>query len=142
MARRRSREPWYAESAAALVRVQQGSEDHDDWRAISAFMYGRWDEETQGYEAWMDDRRQEEAAMAYGAEGAFAPETTRAALAALDVPVLVLAGGCDTGNPAPVMAEVAALFPGGDVVVQEGGGHFPWVDEPAAFVALVARFVA
>jgi proline iminopeptidase len=141
MARRRSGEPWYAASAAALARVQQGSEDEDDWRAVSALMYGRWDDETRAYEAWMDERRREEPAMAYGAEGAYDPETTRAALAALDVPVLVLAGGRDTGNPTTAMAEVAGLFPRGELVVQEGGGHFPWVDEPAAFVALVAPFV-
>jgi pimeloyl-ACP methyl ester carboxylesterase len=141
MATRRSGEPWYAASAAALARVQEGSEDEDDWRAVSAFMYGRWDDETRAYEAWMDERRREEPAMAYGAEGAYDPETTRAALAALDIPVLVLAGGCDTGNPTRAMAEVAGLFPRGELVVQEGGGHFPWVDEPAAFVALVAPFV-
>jgi pimeloyl-ACP methyl ester carboxylesterase len=141
MAQQRSGEPWYAEAAAALARVQAGSEDADDWRAVSAFMYGRWDDETRGYEAWMDERRREGPAIAYGAEGAYDPETTRAALAALEVPVLVLAGGCDAGNPPSVMAEVAALFPRGELVVQESGGHFPWVDDPAAFVALVAPFL-
>jgi pimeloyl-ACP methyl ester carboxylesterase len=141
-ARQRSDEPWYAAAAAALERVQEGSEDEDDWRAVSAFMYGRWDDEAQAYEAWMDERRHEPLAMAYGAEGAFDPEATRAALAALDVPVVVLAGGCDAGNPPPVMAQVAALFPRGELVVQEDGGHFPWVDEPARFVELVGPFVA
>jgi len=142
MARQRSDEPWYAGAAAALARVQEGSEDGDDWRAVSAFMYGRWDDETQAYEAWMDERRSDELAMAYGAEGAFDPEATRAVLAALDVPVRVLAGGRDTGNPPRVMAQVAALFPRGELVVHERGGHFPWVDDPAGFVALVAPFVA
>lgn len=142
MARRRSREPWYAEAAAALQRVQEGSEDEADWRAVSAFMYGRWDGETQAYEAWMDERRRDEPAMAYGADGAFDPDATRAALATLNSPVLVVAGGCDAGNPPWVMAEVAALFPRGELVVQKGGGHFPWVDEPDRFVELVAPFVS
>jgi pimeloyl-ACP methyl ester carboxylesterase len=141
LARQRSGEPWYAGAAAALARVQKGSGDEDDWRAVSAFMYARWDDETQAYEAWMDERRHEEAASAYGAPGAFDPETTRAALAELDVPVLVLAGGCDAGNPPPAMAAVAALFPRGELVVQERGGHFPWVDDPARFVELVGSFV-
>src|SRR3954471_10939712 len=65
MARERSAEPWYAEASAALERVQAGSEDEDDWRAVSAFMYGRWDEETRAYDSWMDHRRLEEPAMAY-----------------------------------------------------------------------------
>src|SRR3954447_19647123 len=129
-ARRRSGEPWSAEAAAALERVQAGSEDEADWWQVSAFMYGRWDDETRAYEAWMDERRRPQAAMVYGAEGAFDPEATRAALARLDVPVLVLAGGWDAGNPPLVMAEVAALFPRGEVVVQAGAGHFPWVDDP------------
>jgi pimeloyl-ACP methyl ester carboxylesterase len=122
-------------------RVQAGSEDEDDWRAVSAFMYGRWDDETRAYEAWMDARRHEEAATAYAAAGAFDPEATRAALSTLTVPVLVLAGGCDTGNPPPVMAQVAAIFRFGELVVQESGGHFPWVDDPAAFLSLVAPFL-
>src|SRR3954452_24323750 len=105
-------------------------------------MYGRWDDETRAYESWMDERRRPQAAMVYGAEGAFDPEATRAALARLDVPVLVLAGGCDAGNPPLVMAEVAALFPRGEVVVQAGAGHFPWVDDPDGFVGLVAPFLA
>jgi proline iminopeptidase len=55
--------------------------------------------------------------------------------------VLVLAGGRDAGNPPQVMAQVAALFPRGELVVQENAGHFPWVDDPARFVELVAPFV-
>jgi proline iminopeptidase len=141
MAGKRSGEPWYAAASAALERVQAGSEDDADWQAVSAFMYGRWDDETRAYEAWMDGLRREEPAAAWGADGAFEPEVTRVALATLDVPVLVLAGGSDTGNPTPVLAQVAALFPQGELVVQEGAGHFPWVDDPAGFLALVAPFV-
>jgi len=134
MARRRAGEPWYAESAAALERVQAGSEDQADWQAVSAFMYGRWDDETRAYEAWMDGFRDQELAMAYGADGAYDPVATRAALATLDVPVLVLAGAVDAGNPTSAMAEVAALFPRGELVVQDGAGHFPWVDDPQGFI--------
>ena len=139
-ARQRAAEPWYAEAAAALERVQAGSEDEADWQAVSAFMYGRWDDETRAYEAWIEGLRDEEKALAWGAEGAYDPAATRAALAALDVPVLVLAGRVDAGNPTPAMAEVAALFPRGELVVQEGAGHFPWVDDAAAFVELAAPF--
>lgn len=141
MTRQRSGEPWYAEASAALERVQAGSEDEADWHGISAFMYGRWDDETRGYDSWMEERRLEEPALAWGAEGAFDPEVTRAAMTTFESPVLVLAGRCDSGNPTPVMAEVAALFPRGELVVQERAGHFPWVDDPGGFVALVALFL-
>ena len=89
----------------------------------------------------MDEQRDDDMAMAFGAEGAHDPEAARAALARLDVPVVVLAGALDTGNPVPVMAEVAALFPRADLVVQEGAGHFPWVDDPERFSGLLAPFV-
>ncbi|MDX6373537.1 MAG: proline iminopeptidase [Nocardioidaceae bacterium] len=141
IARARSGEPWYAEAAAALARVQAGSEDEADEVGVSPFMYGRWDDDVRAYDAWMNARRVE-AAMAYGAEGAFDPEATRTALARLSVPVLVLAGGSDVGNPPKVMAEVAALFPHAELVVQEGAGHFPWVDDPERFVELVEPFVS
>jgi pimeloyl-ACP methyl ester carboxylesterase len=142
IARQRSDEPWYAEASAALARVQSGSGSEDDWSAISPFMYQRWDDDTRAYEAWMDERRVEEPAVAYGDDGAYDPEATRAVLATLDVPVLVLAGGHDTGNPPKVMAEVAALFQHAELVVQENAGHFPWVDDPERFVSLVAPFVS
>lgn len=47
----------------------------------------------------MEAQRNPDAAAAFVAEGAFDPPATRAALAALDAPVLVLAGGWDVGNP-------------------------------------------
>ena len=142
IARLRQGEPWYAGAAAALVRIQTGTGDERDWAAISPFMYGRWEADVRAYDAWMDERRDDEQAMAFGADGAFDPEPTRAALAELDVPVLVLAGELDSGNPVPVMAEVAALFPHAELVVQEGAGHFPWVDDPSRFVELVAAFLS
>ena len=79
--------------------------------------------------------------MAFVEDGAFDPEPTRRALAELDVPVVVLAGAFDSGNPVPVMAEVAAFFKHADFVVQEGAGHFPWVDDPEAFGRLVTPFL-
>jgi proline iminopeptidase len=142
IARQRSDEPWYAEASAALARVQAGSEDEADWVGISPFMYGRWEDDVRAYEAWMNERRDDALAMAWGAEGAFDPEATRAALSAHAGPVLVLAGAQDSGNPPKVMAEVAALFPHAELVVQEGAGHFPWVDGPERFVELAAAFLS
>ncbi len=142
IARLRQGEPWYAEAAAALVRIQAGTGDERDWAGISPFMYGRWDDEVRAFQTWMDERSDDEKAMAFGADGAFDPEATRRALAALDIPVLVLAGALDSGNPVPVMGEVAALFRHAELVVQENAGHFPWVDDPERFAELVAAFLS
>ena len=89
----------------------------------------------------MDERSDDEKAMAFGADGALTRSRPVRGLAALDVPVLVLAGALDSGNPVPVMAEVAALFPHAELNVQENAGHFPWVDDPERFVGLVAAFL-
>jgi proline iminopeptidase len=141
IARLREDEPWYADAAAALARVQTGTGGERDWAAISPFMYGRWDDEIRSFQTWMDERSDDDKAMAFVADGAFDPEPTRAVLAELDVPVVVLAGALDSGNPVPVMAEVAAVFPRADFVVQHDAGHFPWVDDPAGFAGLLAPFL-
>ncbi|PRY47438.1 TAP-like protein [Geodermatophilus tzadiensis] len=60
----------------------------------------------------------------------------------MEAPVLVVAGAQDavTGL-APVQA-VAGVFPHGRSVVVEDCGHFPWVEQPAAFRAAVDPFLA
>ncbi len=138
VARSRTYEPWYREAAAALARAQAGTATEADWAAITPFTYGRWDNEVAAYNARMEAARNYEAARAFAGEGAFDPPVTKAALAELDVPVVVVAGSVDVGNPVGAMAEVARLFPRGEIVVQEGAGHFPWVDDPACFRKLVA----
>src|SRR4051794_19144232 len=141
VARLRVDEPWYDEAAAGLKRIQEGSGEEADWAAMMPLMYGRWDDDVRAYDAWMEEQSDDELAMAFLADGAFDPEATRVALARLEVPVLVVAGSYDTGNPPEVMAEVAAVFPTAELVVQEGAGHFPWVDDPERFVGLVAPFL-
>jgi pimeloyl-ACP methyl ester carboxylesterase len=141
VARLRDGEPWYDAAAAALKRIQEGSGGEADWAAMMPLMYGRWDDDVRAYDAWMDEQSDDELAMAFLADGAFDAEATTAALAELGVPVLVLAGSYDTGNPPAIMAEVAAVFPSAELVVQEGAGHFPWVDDPELFVDLVKEFV-
>ncbi|MFE9216823.1 alpha/beta fold hydrolase [Streptomyces lavendulae] len=66
----------------------------------------------------------------------------RAALRRVTGEVLVLAGDLD-GNPAPALAaRLAALFPHGALDVLPGGGHYPWLDDPARFAGRVERFLA
>lgn len=66
-----------------------------------------------------------------------AGSATRAALAALDVPARVVAGGLDINSPPAVMAEVAGLFRRGELLVHEGAGHYPWLDDPVRFRELL-----
>ncbi|MFJ4835916.1 alpha/beta fold hydrolase [Streptomyces sp. NPDC088747] len=134
-------EPWFPDAFAALEAVTEGRATEDDWRAITPFRYGRWDERARAHHAAEEGQRNDEAAAAYGAEGAFDPAGTRSALALLGAPVLLLAGEADLNSPPAATAELAGLFPNARVVVQPGAGHFPWLDDSERFVVTTAGFL-
>ncbi|MEV6401221.1 alpha/beta hydrolase [Streptomyces sp. NPDC051907] len=132
-------EPWFDEAYAALDAVLSGQEPKG---SPSPLFYGRWDEAAQAHAAATDKQINWEAAARYGVDEAFDAPATREALKELAAPVLVLAGEQD-GGPTPKRAgELAALFPHGEVAVQPGGGHYPWLDDPEWFVGTVAGFFA
>ncbi|MER5732064.1 alpha/beta hydrolase [Streptomyces sp. NPDC002138] len=137
----RKDEPWFPEAFEALEAIVAGRPGADAWQAIAPFWYGRWDETARAHQRAADGRRNAEAAAAFGAEGAFDPEATRPALARHAAPVLVLAGELDLNSPPGAMAEVADLFPDARLVVQSGAGHYPWLDDPARFVAATSAFL-
>lgn len=66
---------------------------------------------------------------------------TRAALATLLAPVLLLAGELDVAAPPRAVAEYATLFPNATLVIQPGGGHVPWLDDPRWFTTTIAAFL-
>jgi pimeloyl-ACP methyl ester carboxylesterase len=137
VARLRGSEPWFGPAFAALENITAGRATPDSWQAISPFAYARWDETARAVDEADAKQTNAEAAAAYTAEGAFAPTDTRAALTAFTSPVLVLAGEFDISAPPRAMAEYAGLFPNGELVVQPGAGHMPWLDDAERFVALV-----
>lgn len=139
VARTRAAESWYSDAVAALARIQAGDATSDDWGAITPFSYGRWDEAAAEYDAQMNAVRNPTAAAAFGLEGAFDPPATTAALAALDVPVTVIAGAVDVGLPLPVIQQLVDMFPEAILAVQAGAGHFPWLDDPRTFVGAARR---
>jgi proline iminopeptidase len=111
-------------------------------QAIAPFSYGRWDAVARAHKAAEDEQANPEVMAAFGADGAFAPDATRGALARFTRPVLLLAGQVDPGAPAPAVAEFTGLFPNAELVVQPGAGHFPWLDDADRFVTTVAPFLA
>ncbi len=141
IARLRRDEPWFEAAFAALEAIVAGNATDDSWKAIHPFFYGRWDAAAQAHQAAQDGHRNEEAAAAFGAEGAFDPDATREALAAFNAPVLLLAGEVDLNSIPSVVAEFAGLFPTAELVVQPGAGHFPWLDDADRFVATTATFL-
>jgi proline iminopeptidase len=141
IARLRKDEPWFAAAFAALEAIVAGHATGERWKAIDPFFHGRWDAAAQAHQAAQDGHRNTEAAAVFGAAGAFDPQATRAALAAFDGPVLLLAGQVDLNSIPPVVAEFAGLFPNAELVVQPEAGHYPWLDDADRFVATTATFL-
>ncbi|MFD0417399.1 alpha/beta fold hydrolase [Streptomyces sp. NPDC127108] len=138
LARSREGEPWFPAAYAALEAITRGT--GGDWDALAPFFYGRWDEETARHHT-AGQPANDEAVARFGAEGAFTPEATRAALTALAAPVLLLAGEFDLNSPPAPTAEFAGLFPHATCVVQPGAAHYPWLDDADRFVAATAAFL-
>jgi pimeloyl-ACP methyl ester carboxylesterase len=137
----RQGEPWFAAASAAFERIAAGRGAEADWAATAPFFYGRWDAAAQAYDATEVEQTNQEAAAAFGADGAFDPAAARAGVADLRTPVLVIGGGLDLQRPPAVTTEYAALFANSRLVVQPGAGHFPWLDDPGQFVSAVTEFL-
>lgn len=141
VARLRHAEPWFPAAFAALEAIVAGDITGARWQAIQPFFYGRWDADAQAHLAAQDGRRNDEAAAAFRADGAFDPDATRAALARLHAPVLLVAGQVDLNTIPSVVAEFAELFPNARLVVQPDAGHCPWLDDADRFVTATAAFL-
>jgi pimeloyl-ACP methyl ester carboxylesterase len=137
----RKDEPWFAAAAAAAEAVGAGTATQEDWSNLAPLTYGRWDAQMQAHHAAQDGRWNEPAAEVFGSDGAFDPDATRAALAVLAAPVLVLAGELDAATPPAVATRVADLCAHGEAIVQPGAGHYPWLDDAPAFHAAVTGFL-
>lgn len=134
-------EPWFPEAFAALEAIVEGNGTAGSRQAIAPFSYGRWDAVAQEHHAAGEEQQNAEIMAAFGAEGAFDPDATRADLARFVQPVLLLAGEVDTGAPPRTMKQFAGLFPHAELVVQPGAGHYPWLDDADLFAATVSAFL-
>jgi pimeloyl-ACP methyl ester carboxylesterase len=137
---RRSGEPWYGTARQAVEALEAGDQSAATRRAVAPFLYGRWDAAAQSHAASEAEQLAPNARGVYYGDGAFDPAATRAALRHLAAPVLIVAGSLDFEPTVGAANELAGLLPNASVAVQAGAGHFPWLDDPAGFVALVSSF--
>jgi proline iminopeptidase len=137
----RADEPWYPDARVAMDKIMAGSGSMEDFRASRPFYYGRWDEAARAHSTEGVSERHQAAREGYFAGAAFDPPATRDALKKLTAPVLLYAGELDPMvTPALVRAAVP-VFSDATVAVQPGAGHFPWIDDPAAFTAAIGPFL-
>jgi pimeloyl-ACP methyl ester carboxylesterase len=141
-------EPWYPDAAqamAALDAVTSLEEAIPLLVRMAPFFYGRWDDRARAHAGGYERQVSLGAQVAFGA-GPLARDFDRigalANLLALPAATLVVAGTLDGGSGVPGAEAVAHSVAGAELVVLEGCGHYPWIDEPAAFARTVADFLA
>jgi pimeloyl-ACP methyl ester carboxylesterase len=140
----RSDEPWYAEAAEALAALPDAAPAQQQalWRASRPFMYGRWDERAQAHAATADHQSSPRAELGFGLDGAEVDVAVVSGLSGVQAPVLVVGGERDALTGLASVDTVAGCFRHVQTVVIPRAGHFPWVDEPDAFVEVVHAFLA
>lgn len=139
----RADEPWYAGAAEAQAALESASPRlrGELERETRPFWYGRWDERTQAHAASADEQMSLRAAAGYVPGPDYDPVAARDSLKGVTAPVLVVVGERDALTGASVGRRFAELLPNADVAVVPRAGHFPWVDEPAAFREVVVNFL-
>jgi pimeloyl-ACP methyl ester carboxylesterase len=126
-------EPAFDAALAALSAMPRPGATHEEFTA--------WQETTApaGYAAWTAKEQAHAKVGRWYVDAVFAyfsvtpPADLPDRLTRLYVPVRIIAGAQDhlTGL-APVLA-MAKLFPKGEAVVLDQCGHYPWLEQPAAF---------
>ncbi|MFJ8437263.1 alpha/beta fold hydrolase [Kitasatospora sp. NPDC094019] len=140
----RAAEPWHAGAVAAYRRVKAArsfAEAAPHRLAFEPLMYGRWDAAARAHAA--ADPAQRSLAVGEHYYAGYTPDTERLRqrLGALPCPVLLLAGELDLWPTAASATAAASLFPDVTLAVQPGAGHYPWLDDPAAFTGTVEDFL-
>ena len=135
-------EPWYPAAVAALDEIMAGRWSMEAFRDSRPLFYGRWDEAAQEHATAGVAVRHQAARQGYFAGVTFDVSAIRSALKRLAAPVLLYAGDLDPLVTPGMVREAAPLFgEAAAVVVQNGAGHFPWMDDPASFAAAITSFL-
>lgn len=134
IAARRRGEPAFDRALEAFQTGPDASSEatFNAWQqAIAPATYARWGEREQAH-AGVGSYSLAAARAFFSVEP---PADLATRLAAVTAPVLVLAGAEDAIAGAAPVAALAGRFPAGRAVVLDACGHYPWVEQPAAFRA-------
>lgn len=140
---RRKDEPLVAKALAARQRMfEDPAEDELPalMEAMTPSFYGEWTERAQSHAAAEDDQVNPIARRKFYPDD-FTIDGLVEALAALQAPVLAVTGSLDCATGEAVGAHIAASVPNGIHRTVHGAGHFPWVDRPDTFRALINDFL-
>ncbi|MFI6640488.1 alpha/beta fold hydrolase [Streptomyces sp. NPDC050504] len=136
----RRNEPWYEAAADAILQALDGDASMELRASYVPFFYARWDPEAHAHSE-LNSERATRVEAGFIVDGMFTPEETRRALYAMEAPVLVLVGEIDLAPTVELAGRAVKLFTDGQLVVQPGAAHMPWVDDPVWFCNEMARFL-
>jgi pimeloyl-ACP methyl ester carboxylesterase len=110
--------------------------------AMRPLLYGIWNDVTAAHAAAASSEMSRVAEAHFRTPpGTVDEAAVVAGLGEVTAPVLVVAGSKDTSTGVTAAYAVAACFGDARVEVLDGLGHFPWVEQPAAFTPVVREFL-
>lgn len=140
---RRQGEPWYAAVRPLLDADQVEATDEEAMATMLAILpmyFHRWDETAKRFTATLNG-----AAFHSRVGPAWAEEEAtmdlRPELGGIAARTLVVVGEDDFICDVVSAREMAGAIPGARLTVIPEAGHFPWVEQPAAFRAALDRFL-
>jgi pimeloyl-ACP methyl ester carboxylesterase len=140
----RADEPWYADAAEASAMLETaGPRMRSELeRMTRPLWYGRWDARAQEHAASADGQVSLRANAGYLPTPDYDVDVARDSLRAIRAETLVVVGERDALTGASVAERFASALPAAEVAVVPRAGHFPWVDEPAAFREAIETFLS
>lgn len=133
-------EPWYSAAVAAWAKIKLGDLSLDSFRASRPLFYRRWDAAAQDHACLGISQRYMPARVGYFADLTLDVPSTVVALQQLTAPVLLLIGELDPLVTPAMAAGASPIYNNASVVMQPSAGHYPWVDDGAAFAEILIAF--
>jgi proline iminopeptidase len=145
--RQRSREPWFDDASAALEEEQKGKfcDDAALGRLVARelpFYFAHYGEKEREFVSFSFGQPVHAAALRYFNAHEFLTFDLRPALSEVAAPTFVVAGEKDFILGPPASREVAEGIASARFKVLDNVGHFPWVESPEQFVALISAFLS
>lgn len=128
---------------AALLALQAGPQTSDD----DDFNAWQHDSAAAGYANWGETERSHAKIGRWSLAAATAyfsvvpPHDLASRLSEMTAPVLVIAGAEDCLVGLAPLRALARLFPWGASATIDACGHFPWIEQPAAFRQVITTFL-
>jgi proline iminopeptidase len=139
-------QPWYPASLAALKREWAGDYASDDemaalWADEMKFYFKQFDARAAAYHVRTQHLPVRIAPLKAFNDNEAATMDLRPQLADIRVPVLVIVGRYDFITNVAMAQEMLRHLPAARLEVLENSGHFPMVEEPERFAAVIRQFV-